>query len=181
MLRACAIDGETPSTFISSLDIYFHLAFGRKPDLKYEYADKYKASGAGALTDGVRGGLKYWDGNWQGFYFNDLEGIIDLGKEKKIQKISAGFLNSPGDWIFYPKSVEILISSNGQDFSSVGMLEPGTPVSGKKVERNDYFIDLKGKKTRYIMFKAVSTKVCPQGHPGEGEKAWLFADEIIVE
>ena len=181
MLRACAFDGETASTYFASLDIYYHLAFGDKPELKYPFSNKYKASGSGALTDGIRGSRNFRDGNWQGYYFNDLEGKIDLGKEKKIHKISAGFLQSPDDWIFYPKSVEILVSSNGQDFSSIGMLTPVQSISDQTVGRNDFTLEIKGLKIRYIMFKAASSKVCPQGHPGEGEKAWLFADEIIVE
>jgi len=61
------------------------------------------------------------------------------------------------------------------------MLTPVQSISDQTVGRNDFTLEIKGLKIRYIMFKAASSKVCPQGHPGEGEKAWLFADEIIVE
>jgi len=181
MLRACAFNGETASTHISSLDIIYHLAFGRTPALKYPFSEKYKANGTSTLTDGIRGGKNFRDGNWQGYYFNDLEGMIDLGKEKKIGKISAGFFQSTDDWIFFPKNTEIYVSLNGQDFLSAGMLTPENPGTEQISGRNTYSLELNNIKARYILIKASSVKVCPQGHPGEGEKAWLFADEIIVE
>jgi hexosaminidase len=181
MLRARAFDGDAASTYISSLDIIYHLALGKKPELKYPYAEKYKASGSGALTDGMRGSKNFRDGNWQGYYAQNLEAIVDLGKEKKIHKVSVGFLQSLNDWIFFPKSVEIFISENGQDYSSVGLLTTNESLSNLPLEKNDFTLLIKGTKTRYILVKAVSMKVCPEGHPGEGEKAWLFADEIIVE
>jgi sialate O-acetylesterase len=181
MLRACAFDGETASTFISSLDIKFHMAFGENPVLKYPYDAKYKAGGPGALTDGIRGSKDFRDGNWQGYYAQDLEAVIDLEKEKKIKKISAGFLQSLPDWIFFPTSIEFLVSENGQDYSSVGLLSPAASLLSVPVQKNDFAVILKGIKARYVMVKAISMKVCPEGHPGQGAKAWLFADEIMVE
>jgi sialate O-acetylesterase len=181
MLRACAFDGETASTFISSLDIKYHIAFGETPVLKYPFDAKYKAGGPGALTDGIRGSKDFRDGNWQGYYAQDLEAVIDLEKEKKIKKISAGFLQSLPDWIFFPTSIEFLVSENGQDYSSVGLLSPAVSLLNVPVQKNDFAVIVKGIKARYIMVKAISMKVCPEGHPGQGAKAWLFADEIIVE
>jgi len=34
---------------------------------------------------------------------------------------------------------------------------------------------------RYVRVHAVNRRTCPPGHPGAGGKAWLFADEIVVE
>jgi sialate O-acetylesterase len=181
MLRGRAFKGETASTLISSLDIKFHLAFGKTPELKYPYNNNYKASGANALTDGLRGSKNFRDGYWQGYHANDLEATMDLGKEKKINKISTGFLQSLNDWIFFPKSVEFFISDNGKDYSSVGLVTSDESFLQLALEKKDYELILKGTKARYIKIKASSVKVCPEGHPGEGEKAWLFADEIVVE
>jgi sialate O-acetylesterase len=181
MMRARAFDGDVASTYISSLDIIYHLAFRKKPELKYSYDAKYKASGPGAVTDGMRGSKNFRDGNWQGYHAQNLEAIVDLGKGKKIHKVSVGFLQSLDDWIFFPKNVEIFISENGQDYISVGLLTTNDSLSNLPLEKNDFTLLIKNTKARYIMVKAVSVKVCPEGHPGEGEKAWLFADEIIVE
>jgi sialate O-acetylesterase len=181
MLRARAFDGETASTYISALDVKYHLAFGKGTEIKYPYDVKYKASGPGALTDGIRGSKNFQDGNWQGFYSQDLVAAIDLGKEKKISKISIGFLQDLAAWIFFPNSIEIFLSENGQNYSSAGLLSPGAFLSNSRLQKNDFAVFLKGNKARYIMVKAISVKICPEGHPGQGAKAWMFADEIIVE
>ncbi|MCD6347789.1 MAG: hypothetical protein J7L96_10250, partial [Bacteroidales bacterium] len=34
---------------------------------------------------------------------------------------------------------------------------------------------------RYIRIKAKNRGVCPVWHKGAGGKAWLFADELIIE
>ena len=36
-------------------------------------------------------------------------------------------------------------------------------------------------KARFLKIRAKNVGYCPAGSPGEGEKAWLFVDEIIVE
>ena len=39
----------------------------------------------------------------------------------------------------------------------------------------------KGGAVRYVRVQAKNIGVCPAGHPGAGEKAWVMADEIVVE
>jgi hypothetical protein len=34
---------------------------------------------------------------------------------------------------------------------------------------------------RYIRIVAKNRGVCPKWHPGKGDRAWLFADEVVVE
>ena len=34
---------------------------------------------------------------------------------------------------------------------------------------------------RYVRATARNIGVCPDWHPGAGEKAWIFADELIIE
>lgn len=180
-LRSCAFMDETASTFIDSLDIDYHLALGKKPVLSYPYSPKYKAAGQFALTDGIRGSGNFRDGNWQGFLSQDLDAVIDLEKARKIGKVSAGFLQSINDWIFFPVSVEVSVSSNGRDFESRGILVPDPSLLDKPILKKDFSFDLNGTKARYIRVTAVSLKAIPSGHPGQGSKAWMFADEIVVE
>ena len=45
----------------------------------------------------------------------------------------------------------------------------------------DFAARLNGVKARYLKVVAKSIGVCPPGHPGAGGKAWIFADEIIVD
>ena len=45
-----------------------------------------------------------------------------------------------------------------------------------------YFSSLvMGVPARYVKVRAKSVGICPPWHHGAGKKAWLFADEVIVE
>ena len=54
-------------------------------------------------------------------------------------------------------------------------------IKEKRVLINDFKANLsKSLKTRFIRVEAINIGVCPEWHPGKGQKAWIFADEILV-
>jgi hypothetical protein len=42
----------------------------------------------------------------------------------------------------------------------------------------NFAIDMR---TRFIRVKAENIKTCPDWHVGRGQKAWIFADEVVVK
>jgi alpha-L-fucosidase len=44
----------------------------------------------------------------------------------------------------------------------------------------DFSLKLKDASARYIRMVAKNRGVCPAWHPGTGNKAWIFADEIEI-
>ncbi len=158
-----------------------HLAVGKDIKLKNSYSKKYPGEGDKTLVNGLRGTSKFFDGSWQGFHEEDLVVTIDLGKQIEIKKVTAGFLEDQSAWIFLPEFVEFLFSGNEKDFSN------SFTVKGEKAKFNrfrvikDFSNDFQNVKARYVRIRAKNTGRCPSWHQGSGEKAWLFADEIIVE
>ena len=142
---------------------------------------KYTDKGAGVLVDGLRASSKFNDGYWLGLQGEDLDAVIDLGKTQPIQKVSVGFLENQGSWIFFPRVVEFSFSSDGKSFL------PVQGVSGPKAKENphriikDFSVSLRNTEACFLRVKAISIGVCPEWHKGAGGKAWIFADEIIVE
>lgn len=152
------------------------------PKLKFPYSQNYKANGDNTLTDGVLGTENFRDGNWQGYEGVDMIAVIDLGKETEISTISTGFLQSTPSWIFFPPQLEYFISKDGVEFRSIGVLT--APVSPKDVDNlvKYYTINLPViAKTQFVKVVAKNMGSCPDWHPGAGGKAWIFADEIIIE
>jgi hypothetical protein len=45
----------------------------------------------------------------------------------------------------------------------------------------DFQINRLQMNAKHIKVTAKNRRTCPEWHPGSGKKAWLFADEIIVE
>ena len=141
-----------------------HLALGKKVTYNKRWNRGYPAAGEATLTDGQGGGWSYGDGRWQGF-LTDIDVVIDLETEQEIHFVGGTFLCEPGPGIFLPKSVEVWVSADGENFEQVAIIpneiqEPcqsyvlfGTPVTAS---------------ARYVRFVA---------HPTRG---FHFLDEVVV-
>lgn len=163
----------------SSRTILLHAAVGKTPQLTQLFSSQYSASGNSTLTDGLRGNELQFNRDWLGFSGNDLEAIIDLDTITMINKVTLGTLHNPGNWIFLPKNVEIELSANGIDyFPAPGIIAHPDPVTGNEII--DFTNNNINTEARYIKVTAKNFGVCPEGHPGAGEPAWLFVDEVIV-
>lgn len=157
-----------------------HLAIGKNLELKSLPHKRYALGNTSILNDGWTGSFDYNDGYWLGFEGNDVEFIIDLADQIKINKIQLSFLQSQNSWIFLPKKIQISISDDGLNYSSIYdntfEIKPDLNVGGI-----DFATDSIGMKCRFIKVYAENIKDCPNWHIGKGEKAWLFMDEIIVK
>jgi len=160
-----------------------HLAKGKLVSLKNPFSFKYPSSGKNALTDGRIGSYNYSDGSWQGFEGTDLEAIIDLGYSIPVNEITIDFLYSPNDWIFLPEKVSFFTSADGINYTNIGDIkyENPKPKNINIVKRIEASQKLENQQIRYIRVIATSIKTCPGWHYGKGQKAWLFAGEIIVK
>jgi arylsulfatase A len=158
-----------------------HLAVGKKIRSLNDAPLKFTKDGPDVLIDGKRASALYKDGYWVGVEGEDLHILVDLGRETGVSGVSAGFLEDQAYWIFLPAEIEFALSRDGRRFHSIKSVSPGkTMDTGKRTVR-DFSLPLKGETCRYIRMRATGVKVCPEWHKGAGGKAWLFADELIVE
>ncbi len=171
-----------PEAYVKSIN---HLGVGADVLLKYPYAKKYSGGGPNALTDGkisiddLSQTQEY--GVWQGFEGNNLIATIDLKKEININQISAGFLQNTDAWIFSPDWVEFSISDDNLTYTTLGKELRPIPENSTIEERVSYSTEVDNINARYIKIVAKNIEQCPQWHKGSGNKAWLFADEVIVK
>ncbi|HPT01176.1 MAG TPA: alpha-L-fucosidase [Bacteroidales bacterium] len=140
---------------------------------------RYAGGGPLGLTDGAHGSHDFGDGRWSGFNGTDLHATIDLKEIRTITKISAGFLESTHSWIFFPEEVIFEASADGKSFTTLGSVKTGQSSSDQEEIREISLpVDTKA---RYIRVIARNIGTLPAWHPGHGEKAWLFCDEISIE
>lgn len=148
---------------------------------KYQFAAKYTGGGPMALTDGRVGTTNYQTGEWQGFEGNDLDVVIDLTREKKIDEVSTGFLQDTGVWIFLPEYVEYFVSLDGKDFKKVAEVKNEVDPQKQNLLVKHFAANLNGVEARYLRVVAKNIGVCPSWHVGAGGKAWLFVDEVKIQ
>ncbi|MBK7094925.1 MAG: GH92 family glycosyl hydrolase [Saprospiraceae bacterium] len=151
-----------------------------KIQLLTAYNSQYTGGGDNALINQLRGTDNFRLGEWQGYNDTDFEAILDLGEMRNINKISMGFLQDIGSWIWMPKNVSFEYSDDGKVFKHLGIVENTVPAeeNGSVVKDFEIIISFKA---RYIKIKASKFGTIPEWHLGAGNPSWIFADEIVVE
>lgn len=141
---------------------------------------KHAGLGDGTIINGKRGSLDFNDKEWLGFLGDDVVAVLDLGQVRTISKITAGFLQQQGSWIFLPTDVVFFVSDDKATWRVVG--ESKNPVlQTERVLANDVSCAVGRVGARYVKVVAKNVGTCPSWHPGAGDKAWLFIDEVFVE
>ncbi len=148
---------------------------------KNKFSEKYPAKGLNSLVDGLRGSLAYNDGKWQGYEGENFEAIIDFGKSIQINYISSSYLQNTKAWIFAPQCVEYAVSNDGKNFKTIYTEDYKLDLNTRdKILIKEFKTGLKSLEANYLKIKASNIGKCPDWHNGDGGKAWLFVDEIIV-
>jgi hexosaminidase len=179
-VKALVVKDGKPMSKALATDFFIHKAIASKVSMEFDNHKRYNSTGEYALVNGIRGSKGYGDGNWKGFYSDDCVATIDLGEEKSFSKVKVGVLQAYGAWIFYPTEVVVEVSKNGEDFKKLGVVKNKVSPSSQDAQIQDLIVRKKSK-AQYIRVTAKNIGVCPKGHSGEGEPAYLFVDEIIVE
>lgn len=140
----------------------------------------YPANGMATLVDGVRG-TKDIGKQWHAFNKSDLVATIDLGQSVNAGSITLGCIQNYGQWVFFPQWVKFEVSDDGKQYTEIATVQNTVPVYDKSIQTKDFTTNFSQRNFRYVRITARNLGVCPKGHPGEGQPAWLFCDEIIVE
>jgi hypothetical protein len=141
--------------------------------------EKYSGGGPLGLVDGATGSIDFADGHWSGFNGTDLEALINFGSVKNLHEFGINFNETTKSWIFGPQQVEFLVSDDGINYKSIFTKSFEKPEMDREqiIHVSFDFIC----KARYVKIKAINYGKLPDWHPGKGEPAWLFADEIIAK
>lgn len=179
-MRAWAEKGSRLRSDTAVLSYELHRGMQATVSLNQSFHPRYAAGGARALNDGIRGSANFKDGRWQGYQGVDVIATIDLGMEREITEITAGFLQDRNAWIFMPRRVRYSVSRDGVSYTDAGTVANTVSDGEEATTVKDFSFALKDQSARFVRIHAESIGTCPPGHPSEGATAWLFLDEIVV-
>lgn len=161
-----------------TLDLhFFNLMDSKEFSLKGDVPnEKYKGSnGLSGLKNKSKGSLSFSDDEWLGYQQDTITFNLTLQKDAGSHVILS-FLEDQSSWIFAPENVELLFS-------------PYNSIKEKRLEDPSFSIE--GKRFKFVSIdipdgveklniNIVPLKHIPKWHPGNGQKPWLFIDEILV-
>ena len=176
-LKAASFDKEKQKSEIVEQTFTINKATGKKITLVDAPHENYSIGGSLTLVDGISANRGKLGKDWLGFSGKDMNATIDLGKSETINKVTIGILESQGSWIYYPKRIGVLVSTDGENYKGVNIISvEEIKKSGGKVN-----IKMDAEKTRFVKIIAYNAGKIPEGLPGSGSNAWLFVDEISIE
>jgi len=167
------------STYSQKFEI--NKATGKEVTLRSQPSKSYPGNGGFTLVNGIRSqsGKNIHFRNYLGFDGGDLEATIDLGKNTPIQTVKGYFLHQPASWIQKPLEMQVSISIDGINFKVVGS---SSQLIFEKDENSIGHISLKlNEKGRFIKILMKNSGLIKAGDSGEGNKPWLFIDEIQID
>ncbi len=180
-IKSLVFQNGKPVGKSTTATFYPHSSLGIKYELKNAAKNTYE-SGDFGLTNGIRGTEKSY-AQWTGFEGKDMELTIDYGSPRPFREVKIQFLNKPSSWIFLPDFVTVSVSNNGTDWLDIDRADFAYSRSLTKTNIREATLRFSEvtKPKRYFKIYAKNIGTCPKGHEGEGNPAWLFVDEIIIE
>jgi hexosaminidase len=99
---------------------------------------------------------------------------------QRIDELETHWFMYGNAWIFLPAQVEYLISDDGVQWKSVGVVSAKTDEQTPGEFYEAFRLRRVGKSARFVKMTAVNHGPCPSWHDAPGEPSWLFCDELIV-
>ena len=148
-----------------SLTIISHCGLGAKVTYVTPPNERYHP-GDLTLVDGQFGARPWRGYQWVGFDTNHINITLELDRKIRLNGITFGFLNEPSSWIHLPNEITVRLDNGKLKTISVTEERTKLPIKGKT-------------KSIHVSMKGLPT--IPVGFPGQGEKPWIFCDELVFE
>jgi hexosaminidase len=141
-----------------------------------EISARYSAQGWNSLIDGFKGNPVQLENNWIGIKGQDCQVLLELERNMDIQEIAINFLQDKPKWIYFPSSVSILSSQDGNTYTNIA------DISDFGLEKGSFSVEITNKihNVRFLKFEINNFGKIPENMPGADHLAWFFVDEITV-
>lgn len=181
-LRAAAYRGSERS-HTASQDFTTCKSTACKITLKSAPHSGYTYGGAPMLNNGITAPNATFNTSfWIGFSNNDLEAVIDLGKETSVSEVAFNSIVDHANWIFDALGFTVEGSTDGTRFTSLAAESyprPAVIEEGSRIARHS--LTFPATEVRYLRVTINSEKNIPAWHWAASKPGFLFLDEIFVK
>lgn len=143
-------------------------------------ANSYEFNGADLLVDGLFGAANYKTGRWIGFQGEDMVVVIDMLEPAAISKVAIRTNVVTGDWIYDASEIIVETSDDDQNYTLVAKKDIVDENTDHWAKIMSHEVDFDSTTARYFKI-TVKPSVMPEWHPGKGRRAFIFADEVVLD
>jgi hexosaminidase len=162
------------------VDVVRHVGVGARVTTDPVVDARYPGTGAFSLADGLRGSSDHGDGLWQGWWVPEVALSLALPRGTTGTRVEVRFLQNVRSWILLPRTVDISFSADSVTWSSPVSHRTDVPLTREGAIIHAYSTRApSGMEARFVRVVARGGPL-PAEHPGAGQPAWIFADEIRI-
>lgn len=182
LIKARSVKSGWYSSPIASFSFFKKGTIPSRAELINAPNEKYKGEGATTLIDNKKGlAENFNDPAWLGFREKPFAALFYFDTAKTISNISISYNKSIQSYLMPPAEIEIW---GGEEKNNLKLLKKVRPPQATEAEKN--IVRVEGIKTEIEpstnkVYKIVVKNLehLPKWHPGKGDKAWIFIDEIF--
>ena len=142
---------------------------------------RYPGTGPWSLVDGLLGSAAHGDGLWQGWWVPEVDITLELAARTDVSRLQVDFLQNVRSWIVLPATVAFSWSADGVTWSAPMITRHDVPLDREGAVRQPFSVAVPfNTRVRFVRVQARAAGALPAGHPGAGQPAWLFVDEVLV-
>jgi uncharacterized membrane protein len=141
---------------------------------------KYNDEQGKMLFDRQKAETNFQLGNWVAFRENRMECLLPFSKPVTLQSITLSTLVDVNSYIMPPQQIEVWGGDNEQRMKLLGRMSPQQPGKLMPVFMKGFECKFAAATVKYIKLIATPVGKLPTWHPGKGDKAWIFVDEVLL-
>lgn len=157
---------------------------GLQPDsmvVAYAPDPSYKGSGPVTLFDAIKGDNNFRSGKWLGFRDKPVDLSLQFNTPKQISSVTLSSLIDIGGYIFPPAEIQVWGGTTSSNTKLLGTLKPKQPVNDKDGSyQTGFTCSFTPQMLSSLRLVVKGVNPLPAWHPGKGQKAWVFLDEIFI-
>lgn len=143
---------------------------------------KYPGSGKNTLIDNNGGNTASGSATWFGYDCDTVSVLAELIKKQPVQSVLINFLQNEPGWIFLPDKISVQWFD---EKTKTYRLFAEESIAGEKENAGSNCVyrllpSAQKIKTNKIRIHILVKTSIPSWHPGKGNHAWMFMDEIKV-
>ncbi len=140
----------------------------------------YKGKGGSTLSDGEKGDLNFRSGKWLGYKGNNLEAVMYFKKPMLISSVTFSSVIDIGSYIMPAAGVEVWGGTRMGNLVLLKKLNPAQPTGLQLPALAAYECTFEPKQITMLKVVARPVMKLPDWHPGKGQNAWVFIDELFL-
>ena len=132
------------------------------------------------LFDHEKGETNFRSGKWVGFRKNNMSCLLHFASPVQIQSVTLSCLLDFGSYIMPPQKIEIWGGDDPKKLKLLHQQTPEQPTMLQPANLRGFECKFAPVTVKYIKVVGITVGKLPAWHPGKGDKAWIFTDEVLI-